>query len=297
MSKILITGSTGFVGKHRTRHLMDLGHEVIGIGHARNIPPDFGVTEYITDITNREEIKFILDKHQPDRIEHYASISTVSVSRNNPLETYRVNVLGTVNILDLAKLYNLPVMCFTTDKVYGYASQIADEGTFLQADAGEYENSKTCQDLIAQSYNLRNLNKITIIRSCNIFGSNDNNSRIIPNTIKSLIQRKHPVIFTNINTIRQFIYIKDLMSAIDLIIEKGQGEIFNIGTDIYISQEDVVKRICSIWLSKYKSVLKPDYLEVKDMKELKTQLLVWEKLKTLGWQPKYTFEQAIKEMI
>ena len=225
--KVLITGSTGFVGQHRMHHLLNNSDEVIGVGRANHKsaqvslrPHVTGHYEYINDIADYDRLNYIVSRHKPDRIEHFASVATVSVSRNNPIETYRVNVMGTITLLEVAKRHNIPVMCFTTDKVYGYASQIADEGTFLMPDAGEYENSKTLQDMVAQSYNLKSHN-ITIVRSCNIYGPDDYNSRIVPNIIRDLKNEQPVIIYDNINTIRQFIYIKDLMSALDIIIKKG----------------------------------------------------------------------------
>jgi dTDP-glucose 4,6-dehydratase len=291
--RILITGASGFVGQHRVNHLRKLKHQVISISRARNFQANYS---YIEEIAEPHSIDYIVSRHKIDRIEHYASLSTVGASRKNPFYTYKVNVLGTVSVLETAKEFKIPTMVFTTDKVYGYASQIADEGTFLQPDVGEYENSKTLQDMVAQSYNLK-LKNITIIRSCNIFGPNDSNPRIIPNTIDDLQNNKPPVIFSNIHTIRQFIYIKDLMKAIDVILEKSQGDIFNIGTDDYVSQENVVKIIVKLWNEKYHTNVVPIYKEGPDLKELKAQMLIWEKLKALGWRPEYRFENAIKEMI
>jgi len=291
--KILITGASGFVGQHRVNHLKKLGHKVIGVARARNQTAHYS---YIVDIAEPFSLDPIVSRHKIDRIEHYASVSTVAVSRKNPFFTYRVNVLGTVSVLETAKEYNIPVMCFTTDKVYGYASQLADEGTFLMPDVGEYENSKTLQDMVAQSYNLKSHN-ITIIRSCNIFGPNDANSRIIPNTIDDLQNNRSPVIFTNIDTKRQFIYIKDLMDALDIILEKKPNEIFNIGTPIQLTQEQVVQIICKLWNEKYNTNIQPHYEEGKDLKELKAQVLIWDKLYNLGWQPKWSFERGIGEMI
>lgn len=291
--KILITGASGFVGNHRVNHLRKLRHQVIGVSRARNTNANYS---YIDEIAEPHVLDYIVSRHKIDRIEHYASVSTVGASRKNPFYTYRVNVLGTVSVLETAKEFKIPTVIFTTDKVYGYASQIADEGTFLVPDQGEYENSKTLQDMVAQSYNLK-LHNITTIRSCNIFGPLDPNPRIIPNTIDDLQNKKSPVIFSNINTTRQFIYIKDLMLAIDTILEKQPNEIFNIGTDIYMTQEDVVKRIIKVWNDKYHTNIEPIYKEGVDMHELKAQMLIWEKLKALGFKPKYTFEEGIKEIL
>ena len=294
MSRVLIVGGSGFIGLHRVQHLRKLKHQVIAVSRARNTGANYS---YVEDISEPHSLDYILSRKKIDFIENYASVSTVSASRKNPYYTFKVNVLGTLSVLELAKEFNIPVLQFTSDKVYGHSPEIPlDEGMFLIPQKGSYEMSKTMQDLLAQSYKLEGVN-VTIVRSANVFGKYDMNSRIIPNTIDSLKNGLSPIIFSNVKSIRQYIYVQDLMNALDLILEKAKGEIVNIGTDEYLAQESVVQIITKLWNEKHHTNIQPKYEERPNIQELAVQLLNWEKLKSLGFKPKYTFEQGIGEMI
>jgi nucleoside-diphosphate-sugar epimerase len=293
--RILVTGATGFVGQARVQHLMNAGHDVISIGRTHNVL--LAPYEHRTDIAEENSIFALLERLRPDRVEHFASVATVSVSRRDPYETFRTNILGVVNVLESCKKSNIKsIMVFTTDKYYGNL-EIASEGDRPIVTSGAYETSKLCQDIIAQSYREAGL-PITIIRSCNIFGPNDSNRRIIPNSIRDLQEGKQPLIFTNIRGVRQYIYIRDVFKALDLILEKTKNETFNIGTSTHLSQEEVVELIVNIWNEKHHTNIKPLHKEGEDMKEIPDQYLVWDKLRNeLSWEPKYTMRSALEEMI
>lgn len=297
--RIAVTGASGFIGQHRVKHLKSLGHEVIAIARSRNNNADYS---YVDDLSEPLVLNYITNRHFIDRIEHYAAIATVNEAKKNPWYTYKVNTLATVSVLETAKEYDIPVLHWSTDKCYGQAGanesvKISDEGNFLLPHQSPYENSKMCGDMIAQSYGLQGA-KITIIRSCNIFGNNDTNSRIIPNTIRTLQEGKSPVVYTNIQGHRQYIYIDDVMSATDMILDKAPGNIFNIGTDIYLMQAQVVDIITQLWNKKHNTDIKLDFQVKEDWNEIPDQYLVWDRLKTLGWKPKYpNFEDGIGEML
>lgn len=297
--KVLITGATGFIGKHRVSHLSDLGATVIKTGRSYIVNCDNGVNGsslYKLDIAERDSIKEVVSRHKPERIEHFASLAIVSTSRHDPYAAYRTNVLGVVNVLEAAKACNVPeVMIFTTDKYYGDLA-IASEGSRPLVTAGAYETSKLCQDIIAQSYIKQGVN-VKIIRSCNVFGPNDMNSRIIPNTLRKLSSNQEPIIFTNILGVRQYIYIYDLMEAIDVILKDGKDNAYNVGTSICKSQKDVVAEIIDVWNETHGSNFKGRNIPGQDMKEIPRQYLRWNAVKQLGWKPAWSFKSGIRDII
>lgn len=291
--RVLITGGTGFIGHSRVKHLLDEGHEVIAVG--RTHESTHPAIKYATDISERDSIKQLASRYMPDRIEHFASQATVSVSRNDPYSTYKDNILGAVSVLETAKLLNIPIMIFTTDKYYGDL-EVASEDDRPIVTIGAYETSKLCQDLIAQSYRKAGV-KTTIIRSCNVFGPNDYNRRIVPNTIRDLQKGKQPVIFRNILGVRQYIYITDVNRAIDTILEKASGETFNIGTEIRLSQKEVIELITLCWNQEFDLHIKPIVEDGPEMNEIPSQYLRWEKLHGLGWKPEFDMSTGIEDII
>jgi dTDP-glucose 4,6-dehydratase len=292
--KILVTGSSGFIGRHRIRHLKSQGHTVIGISNTHK--DDVSDIKLSVDISKKDALKYILSRERPDRIEHFASVAVVGVSRQDPYSTYETNVLGAVGILQNALEIGIKdIMLFTTDKVTG-DRLVSNEEDIPIIMSGAYETSKLAQDVVGRSYQKQGLN-ISIMRSCNVFGPDDPNRRIVPNTIRTIQQGKQPTIFDNIVGVRQYIYIKDLLSALDFILRNRPNEIFNIGTDIHYSQQKVVEEICEIWNDKYHTEVKPEYISGPNLNEIASQVLDWSKLHLMEWHPRYSFSDGIKEML
>jgi nucleoside-diphosphate-sugar epimerase len=292
--KVLVTGASGFVGRHRVAHLLEQGHDVISISGTHTDYTEAKVKLHV-DIAKKNVLDYIVAREKPERIEHFASIAIVAVSRTNPYATYRTNVLGCVSVLETAKTYQIPIMVMVTDKYYGNLP-IAGEDDRPVVVGGAYETSKYCQDIISQAY--RKLGaQVTIVRSANLFGANDENRRIIPNTLRALQKEESPIIFKNHLGVRQYVYIKDFLSALDCVLSNSQSDTFNIGTEIRLSQEEVVNTITDLWNEEHKTHIVPAYKEAPNIDEIPEQYLVWSKLGKLGWNPDYTFARAIKEMI
>ncbi len=294
--RILVTGSSGFVGKYRTEQLIKQGHEVIALnfrGHNKPV-----LHEYQIDITNSLELFNIVGRHRPDRIEHYASQSVVTTALLDPYNTFATNVMGAVNVLECSSKFKIPeVLIMTSDKYYGNLENAKEDDRPLITQ-GTYETSKLLQDELSQSYQRKGLN-VTIIRSANIFGPNDPNKRIVPNTISTLKNNERPVIFKYFKGLRQYIYLSDFNDAVDLILKQNEkNKIYNIGTDTILGQSEVVHTITDIWNDKYKTSLWPISKDMDTkVQEIEAQFLNWNKLKSIGFEPQYTFEEGIEEMI
>ncbi|MHB8153776.1 MAG: NAD-dependent epimerase/dehydratase family protein [Bacillati bacterium] len=298
--KVLVTGASGFIGQHRVANLLDKGIDVIATGRSASATAfglDMDVDHYYRlDIAERDVLKEIVLRHKPDRIEHFASLAIVSVSRQDPFSAYRTNVLGVVNVLEAAKAADTPMtVVFTTDKYYG-DKKVASETDTPHVMAGAYETSKYCQDVIAQSYATAGLG-IKILRSCNVYGDNDRNSRIIPNTLRTLMKGDSPFIYDNILGVRQYIYIKDLMNAIDVIVHRGKKLEYNIGTEDLLPQSSVVEEIVNVWNECHGTGIEPSHTKGRDINEIPRQYLDWGRLKSLGWSPIWKFKESIEDII
>jgi dTDP-glucose 4,6-dehydratase len=155
---------------------------------------------------------------------------------------------------------------------------------------GIYEASKVCEDTAARAYqHIYGLN-IRISRPSNIYGY-DLSDRIVPNTVRDCIRGKQPVIFEGQESmIRNYLYVEDYVSGVETVM--ANDGIFNIGTDDVYTQEEVVKRIAAKF--DLEPVYKPNPNRIK---ELQQQAVCWDKLKALGWKPRYSFERGLKETI
>jgi CDP-glucose 4,6-dehydratase len=215
----------------------------------------------------------------------------------NPLETLESNIMGTINLLEAARVYGKvsEIVIVSSDKAYGPTDKIPyKEEERLQGRA-PYDVSKSCADLIAQMYAKVYSLPITITRCANVFGPGDlNMNRIIPGTIEAIIKNKPLEIRSDGKMIREYIYVKDSIEAYIKLAEninKSKGEAFNIVGLNIMSTLEVVDKISKIIkkpieiniLNKAKTEIPKQYLDGSKMKEF------------FSWEPKTRFEDAITE--
>ena len=297
--RILITGVTGFIGSHLSSFLFSFGYKVYGI--YRSFDPNkpfwrMGIHKDIPtlqgDLLNFEFIRSAITWSRPDVVIHLAAVAHVRISNLDPVTTYRSNIIGTVNILEACRLLKVPkVIVFSTDKVYGNKTNAKEDDRLDPID--HYSASKAAADTIARTYmDFYNMNVI-VVRPCNIYGY-DLGSRIVPNVIRKCMSGQRPEVFIQTKDHkRQYIYIKDLARAIQLLLEKVDRGVFNIGTPDILSQEEVVKIICSFFN------IDPVYVDAPKeyTMEIREQSVDWSKIRSLGFKPKYSFQRGIEETI
>ena len=229
--RIFVTGSTGFVGRALSQFLTSQGHEVVGLVHDlydmqsfTNLPnPPFRC--FFGDIRSHKRMREILFKFKPDAIIHLAAQAIVSRAEENSYGTYDVNVNGTLSLLNAWHecVPNAWFLNFSTDKVYGEGLNKKETDSIV-ATGNAYTTSKAAADLIAQSYGA------TVTRSCNIYGPGDREqSRIIPSVIHSLLLGE-TAILRYPEAEREYIYINDLCTIIQRLLEQRVTGIWNIGS-------------------------------------------------------------------
>lgn len=296
MKNILVTGGSGFIGSHLVETLSK-NNKVVTI--VRDLIPSKWLYKALANtiivkgnILDDRLIYRVISDYDIEEIYHLAAQAIVSVAIKDPLTTFRINVMGTVNLLEACRHIDkdIKILIQSTDKVYGGDKMNVSEKDQLASTIGIYESSKVCEDIIARSYvDIYNMD-IRVTRPCNVYGY-DLAPRIIPNTIKCCLQGEQPVIYKGQeNTIRNYIYIDDLIDALQLIM-KHDG-IYNIGTNDVLTQEQVVRIIAKFFS------IEPIIKERKKIiKEIHQQSVNWDKLKSLGWMPKYSFKEGIEETI
>jgi CDP-glucose 4,6-dehydratase len=296
---VLLTGGTGFIGSHLVNKLKGHHHVVILI---RDIPSTLwgkwltealrGCTIVQGDILNQKLLRRILAEYRIEQVYHLAAQAIVSTALKDPVGTFETNVVGTANLLEACRQVepDIQILVMSTDKIYGDNRMGVSEDDPLGSTIGIYETSKACEDIVARAFLDTYRLRIKIARSSNVYGY-DMSPRIIPNTIRSCLRGESPVIFEGQEkTVRQYIYVEDLVDA--LIFIMGNEGVFNIGTDDILTQEEVVKKICSFFS------MTPRYVKRdKPIKEIGRQSVNWQKLRNLGWTPKHSFEEGIQETI
>ncbi len=236
--RVLITGGDGFVASNLTEALMRRGAMVtITVRHNRPTPtanllgfdsrPDVEVCE-MDDFT---QVQRLCNRHQIDTIFHLAASAIVGDAANAPMSTLHNNILPTLNLLETARINEIPrVLIASTDKSYGDHADADDpeplpyrEGHALRG-MDVYSASKACADLITQTYGFQFKVPALIVRSCNIYGAGDLNfSRLIPRTSLRMMNGKPPVInLGNADVLREYVYIDDLVNSYLFLAENAE---------------------------------------------------------------------------
>lgn len=340
--RVLVTGADGFVAAHLIKKLLDADAVVVAtVRHNRPLKtldllqnkdtlrqPD---VEYC-DLLDHDEIRRVCDRHQIDTIFHLAATAIVSAAANSPMSTIENNVMGTLNILEVARVSGIPrVLIASTDKSYGdHATDVYEKLPYKESYAlrglDVYSSSKVCADMIAQTYAFQFKLPVMICRSSNIYGPGDLNfTRLIPRTIMRLMSNKPPVInIGSENVLREYIYVEDVVDAYLLMAEKteayygaGHNNMPNSGTDTYgwpafnvgsyvsrdltdISQCSSIKSVKSLIATLREKVrdIEPTIIpKPANFIEIPDQYIDATKLFSLGFKPKISFEEGIDRTV
>jgi CDP-glucose 4,6-dehydratase len=291
---ILITGINGFVGSHLSHALKENGANVWGISHSlkkRNI-----IKANIIDYT---VIDNIIKKKKIDICFHLAAESLVESGQEDPYHTFKINILGTLNILESARKNNLErVIIASTAHVYG-DNPLPYKEEYAPKPSRPYETSKTSIDLIAQSYaDTFNL-PVLIPRFSNIYGPGDLNfNRLIPKTIKSILENDNPKMWGG-GAIRDYVFIEDAINGYlklaNLPISSlEKNRIFNFGTGNRMS----VRQVMDAVIQASGKNAKIEKIEDSRALEIKKQYVSSAKARRiLHWRPKVSMEKGLIKTI
>ncbi len=301
---VLVTGAGGFKGSHLVEELAKTNANIISLVREFNPKSYFEIQKLgkksivvIGDLKDPVKMADILSKYEITSIFHLGAQPIVTTALLNHKETFESNIMGTVNILEAARLYSKvnEIVMVSSDKAYGPSKIIPyTEEERLQGKA-PYDVSKSCADLIAQMYAKVYDLPVTITRCANVFGPGDSNlNRIIPGVIMAMVKSKVFEIRSDGKMIREYIYVKDAIGgyiALAENINKTKGEAFNIASQNVMSVLELIERISEAF------GVKVDYKILDQAKtEIFEQRLDGSKIRnTLGWEAKTNFGEAIRE--
>lgn len=305
---VFITGGTGFLGSYLVKKLVNYGANVTIL--VRDYIPQSNIyvgEEYkkVNVVHGALEdyllIERTLGEYEIDTVFHLAAQAIVGVANRNPLGTFKSNIEGTWNILEAARKSPLikQVIVASSDKAYGDQEKLPyDENMPLQG-KHPYDVSKSCADLIAQTYYETYKLPVCITRCGNLYGGGDLNfNRIIPQSIQSILNNEAPVIRSDGSFIRDYFYIEDAVDAYINLAEKVVelnlgGQAFNFSNEIQLTVLELVNKILKIMGSS----MKPIILN-QGSNEIIHQYLSAKKARTvLGWSPNYTIDEGLRKTI
>ena len=300
--KVLITGSEGFVGKHLVERLIKEGYNVYTLQRTINETPSIinRVIQLQADIRQWAQIRKLFIQNNFDICFHLASQALVEQGVKNPRKTLKTNVEGTWNILEAARISDVErVILASTSHVYGNNTQLPYKEYYIPRPSRIYETSKTCADIIAQTYITTYKMPIFIPRFTNIYGPGDMNfTRIIPKTIKNIHENKNLKIWGE-GIVRDYLYIDDAIDAYIKLInfdpKKIRNYIFNFGGHSKVTTLDLVNLIMQL---SGKKNIKVEIITDSRRNEIKEQYVSSDKAKKiLQWKPTYTLEEGLTRTI
>ncbi len=324
--KVFITGHTGFKGSWLSLWLHDIGAVVTGYALEPPTNPslyqlasiDSMLTSNIADIRNLEDLKKAVIEAAPDIVFHLAAQPIVRDSYHKPVETYDINVMGTVHLLEAIRYANRKgkgikaVINVTTDKCYENREWVWGyrEGDNLGG-YDPYSNSKACSELVTASFRnsffhpkdyLLHGVGIASVRAGNVIGGGDwAMDRLIPDSIRSLLNREK-IRIRNEHAIRPWQHVLEPLSGYMLLAEKlfiygpkyGEGWNFGPNDNDVKPVKWIVKEICNKWgdgaayeLEKGNHPHEATYLKL-DCSKAKT---------ILGWNPKWNLDIALNKVV
>jgi len=300
--RVLVTGANGFLGSHLCFGLIKNGAKVCGIDKDAGERKAGGFKAVKCDIVDFKSVEKAFSLFKPDICLHVAAQPIVGIANKSPLSTFKVNIEGTWNILEVAKNRILKALVVaSSEQVYGEHKKLPYEEDAALLALRPYDASKSCTDILARAYAHTYGLNTAVTRCANIYGPGDFNfSRIIPDTMQSVIANKRPVIRSDGTPLRDYLYINDAVEAY-LVLAKSlylgkikAGEAFNFGSGKPVSVLSLVKAILRI---AKKPNLKPEILgRNKFSGEIRKQYLSSLKArKILGWKCQYSLEQGLKD--
>jgi CDP-glucose 4,6-dehydratase len=290
MANILVTGANGFIGSHVVNELKK-DNKVVSLTHD-TIMGDWqkdaleGTYVVHADVRDMAALREILSRYEINQVYHTAAISLVKTAFRDPTSVYAVNVMGTVALLEACRTVETErILVMNTDKVYGEGLHADEERRYQYSEP--YGTSKACQGFVAHSHIETYGMNIVMSHCCNVFGYDPYSNRIIPNVIKKCLKGNSPLIYTNDDSIREYVYVEDKVGAVmKLMNDYSKIGSYNISTGWIYNQKDIVLKILENF-----DGLEPTYIEADVPVQIKEQSL---KSIRWDWKPTWNLDDALK---
>jgi dTDP-glucose 4,6-dehydratase len=319
MSAILITGGAGFIGSNLVNFMVKKYPETNivnfdSLTYAANLDALKSIESFNNytfvegDIRNLDSLSDAFEKFSITGVIHLAAESHVDNSISNPCVFVETNILGTFNLLEVARRSwsdkNNRFLHVSTDEVYG---ALGEEGFFTEESAyapnSPYSASKASSDLLVRSYN-KTYGLNTITTNCsNNYGPWQNAEKLIPVVIKKAITGQAIPIYGNGKNIRDWLFVEDHCRALDMAFHKGpSGENYNIGGGVELTNIDMCKKICSI-LDELRPKTEGSYYDQVEFvtdrlgHDFRYAIDSTKSENELGFKANFSFEDGIKETV
>lgn len=278
--KIMITGGLGFVGSETQKVLEKAGHEVVNYDLMNN-----------WDIRDLDQLEDFVLEHKPDRILHLAAIARFADADKDPKLANETNVLGTKNVVEVAKAYHIPLVYSSTGSVY---MPIKEVPPITESFEPKGNSVYGCTKYMGETY-VREQNPHIILRYSHLYGAEKRMHGLIGGFIDRIKFGMAPQLFGGKQS-NDFMYVKDVATANMLALTAPWdkwNQVYNIGTGEELSAEEAGKQICDVMGYKGK-------IEMHEGRTVDPERFVFDVKKAevmLGFKAQYNFHDGLADMM
>ena len=306
---VLVTGASGLLGSWLVARLLDEGARVVVL--LRDLVPDAlletsgdrrRAISVVGDVCDGALVERVLAEYEIDAVFHLAAQTIVEHAYRNPVGTFRSNIEGTWELLDACRRSGRPsrVVVASSDKAYGEQSELPYREDQPLQGRHPYDVSKSCTDLIAQSYAWTYDLPVVVTRCGNLYGGGDLNfNRLIPGAIREALAGRPPTLRSDGTPLRDYLYVEDAADAYMSLALRAhepeiRGQAFNFSTETPMTATTVVERVL-------RACGRPDLEPVilgTATHEILAQHLSSEKARqVLGWTPAYGLDRGFERTV
>ena len=299
--KILVTGGAGFIGSNIVDALIEKKHTVVIVdnlatGNIKNINKK--AKFYKVSVCDKKKIDEIFKKEKIDIVIHHAAQLDVRKSVADPCFDADVNIKGALNILEACKNTKVKKIIFASSggTIYGECGTKAPDEKSFANPLSPYGVAKLSVEHYIKAYSALYGLKYTVLRYANVYGPRQDvngEAGVVAIFIGKMTANKEVFIFGNGKQLRDYVYVKDVVSANIKALTKGNNEIINIGTQKTFSVNQLVKELSAIIHYKNKPIFKPK----RNGELFKSFLNISKAKKVLNWEPKVSIKEGLKNTV
>ncbi|MEA2347964.1 MAG: CDP-glucose 4,6-dehydratase [Thermoleophilaceae bacterium] len=310
--RVLVTGAQGFIGSWVASRLLDEGATVVIPRRDEPAQSRFKIEGLAArcdivqvDLIDHQGLIRALNEHSISTVFHLAAQTIVGIANRSPHSTFESNIRGTYNLLEACRVTGevgdpiKRIIVASSDKAYGSHEVLPYREDFELKAIYPYDVSKACTDMISRSYAVTYGLPVAVTRLANVYGGGDfNMSRVVPDTVQSLLKGQRPVIRSDGSPQRDYIYAPDaaagyLTVAESLEDDSLRGKAWNLGAGQLVSVLDIVQRLIAVTGAD----VEPDIQGsgVPDGEIDRQQLDSTAISEKLGWAPQWSLDDGLAE--
>lgn len=281
MSRMLVTGASGFIGRALTARLKDSGRDVVSMDSTHG------------NIASRKTLaKFA--QQEIAHVFHLAGKTFVPDSWDDPQTFCQTNVLGTINVLEYCRKNSIP-MTYVSAYVYGHPDTLPIAENSAIRPSNPYALTKRLAEeaceFYASTYNL----SVTTIRPFNVYGIGQSKKFLIPAIVSQVLNGGNKIVVKDLAPKRDYVYLEDLVTALLAAMDKPEGyRVYNIGSGVSLSVQEIIDVIQDIAGTRKRIVC--DHV-IRNNELMDVVADISKAANELKWHPRFSFRAAIENII